>query len=251
MAISIFISYSTDDKGKMLSLQRRIKAHGNLKAIVVADDRKASKLLTDKVKDGIKDCDYFVCILTSKSIKNQWVNQEIGYATALGKPVRPIVETSMLNKLKGFVHKQMDLPYSVSTSGRKTKSQGILFSKRFKVLIDDILLENDRVPKEVGLESLFPGVWRRDLEVHGKTTVRLRIEVKNGNEYFSDGRFNFYLTDFNFNSKNQRFVFKKLNPKTGGEALNDLKVIELAHRYEGTENGRPVKYVRVLTPSGK
>jgi len=146
----------------MLSLRKRIDVHSSLTAIVVANERSASKLLTDKVKDGISDSAYVVCILTNKSIKNQWVNQEIGYATALGKPIRPIVMTGVLNKLKGFVHKQMDLPYSVKSTGVSVRAEAVLFSKRAKVLVDDILVEHRFVPQEVGLESLFPGVWYRE-----------------------------------------------------------------------------------------
>lgn len=116
MIIKIFISYSNVDRAKMISLRKRIEMHNSLKAIVVADERKASKLLTEKVKDGIKACDYFVCILTEESILNQWVNQEIGFATALDKSIRPIVASGILDELKGFIHKQMDLPYSVSSN---------------------------------------------------------------------------------------------------------------------------------------
>lgn len=245
MSISIFISYSNEDSGKMRSLQRQIKAHRDLEAIVVADDRKASKLLSDKVKEGIEECDYFVCILTSKSISNQWVNQEIGYATALGKSILPVIDAGILDELKGFVHKQMDLPYSVCVKGKSIKSQSTLFSRRFKVLIGDILRDNHIEVQEVGLERLFPGVWQRERFVRGKAVINPRIEIKNGNQYFSNQAFNFFLTDFIFDSKNQHFVFKKQNPKTGAEALNDLKIIKLYHHYEGSENGRPVKYIRV------
>lgn len=247
MAITIFISYSNDDRGRMLSLRKRINAHSSLKATVVADDRKASKLLTDKVKDGIKDCDYFVCILTAKSISNQWVNQEIGYATALGKRIRPIVESRVLDKLKGFVHKQMDLPYSVKTNGTSARSQGILFSKRAKVLVDDILLENKLTPKEVGVESLFPGVWACEYTVDGKSGIDRKVEVKNTNEYHINGKLAFTIEEVNVDLKKESLSFVLVDPKDQRKVYaNELRVVKLNTRYEGTSNSAtPISYYRV------
>lgn len=247
MSIKIFISYSTEDKGKMLSLRKRIEKHTTLKAIVVADDRKASKLLTDKVKDGIKDCDYFVCILTSKSIKNQWVNQEIGYATAQGKRIMPIIESGILNKLKGFVHKQMDLPYSVKTAGTTAQGQGLLFSKRAKVLVDDILLEKGMVPRELGLESLFPGLWECEFILKGERGLDQKVEIKNTNEYYTKGRLAFVLDEFKIDLKKGTLAFTKHDPKDRSwGAPNELRIVKLNERYEGTENGTtPVAYYRI------
>lgn len=42
------------------------------------------------VQDAIEDCGCFVVILTEKSIKSPWVNQEIGYACALEKVMLPV-----------------------------------------------------------------------------------------------------------------------------------------------------------------
>lgn len=249
MSIKFFISYSTADKGKMLSLRKRIEKHNSLKAIVVADDRKASKLLTDKVKDGIDESEYFVCILTAKSITNQWVNQEIGYATAQDRKIRPIVESKVLDKLKGFIHKQMDLPYTVKTNGTSTRAQGILFSKRAKVLVDDILLENNLTPKEIGLESLFPGIWESEFDYMGtgKIDHDRKIEIRNGNEYYVNGKLAFYLDDFSFNAKNKILSFTKRRPDPKEPvAVNELKVIKLGERYEGTETGGTrIAYYRI------
>ena len=155
------------------------------------------------------------------------------------------METRILNKLKGFVHKHIDLPYNVETRGKSSRAQSILFSKRVKVLVDDILLKHNVVPKELEPESLFPGVWHRKIQRSSRVKINRRIEVRNGNEYWSDGKFNFHLVDFHFDEGEQRVLFKKRNPVSGREVLNDLRVIKLGERYEGTENGDKVKYVRV------
>lgn len=84
-----------------------------LKPIIVAAKRSPEKSFADKVKDGIFESDYIVPILTKDSVNNQWVNQEIGYAEALGIRIKifPIVETPILDDLKGFIHKNIELPY--------------------------------------------------------------------------------------------------------------------------------------------
>ena len=54
MLIKIFISYYNYDKGKMNSLKKHIDKHDFMQATVVAEDRRASTPLSDKVKEGIK-----------------------------------------------------------------------------------------------------------------------------------------------------------------------------------------------------
>jgi len=246
MIIKIFISYSNVDRAKMISLRKRIEMHNSLKAIVVADERKASKLLTEKVKDGIKACDYFVCILTEESILNQWVNQEIGFATALDKSIRPIVASGILDKLKGFIHKQMDLPYSVSSNYMSSRSQSILFSKRAKDLVSDLMFENLLLPKEVDLESFFPGLWECEFILAGKRGIDPKVDISS-NAYYSNGELQFILDDFKVDLKKQTLSFIKRDPKDKRlVARNELRIIKLNERYEGFENSTtPIAYYRV------
>ena len=142
MQKKIFISYSDFDRGKMRLLEDTINMHKELLTpIIIADNRKALVQLTEKVSKGITDCDFLVPILTQNSINTQWINQEIGFAKALNKTKIPIVEDSVIDQLKGFVHKQLDLSYSFESypSHRTTES------KRFKtstlILINDLVGE--------------------------------------------------------------------------------------------------------------
>ena len=118
MKIKIFISYSSENDNKMKALKSAIIKNDLFEPIVVADKRSPKKSLSDKVKEGMSESDYMVPILTRSSICNQWVNQEIGYSEALGTKIKifPIVENTILDKLKGFIHKNLELPYKYEPS---------------------------------------------------------------------------------------------------------------------------------------
>jgi len=112
MKAKIFLSYSESDKNKLKALRSAIKKREGLNPIIVSERRKVRQSLADKVKECMQEADWLIPILTRKSISNQWVNQEIGFAEALNKiTIVPLVEKSLLDKLKGFIHKQMDLPF--------------------------------------------------------------------------------------------------------------------------------------------
>ena len=109
----VFVSYAHDDDNKRQAFVRVLEAATpSIEAVLIAARRSPGKPLADKVADGIFECDYFVPILTSASIANQWVNQEIGYAMALHKPTLALVEAEIMASLKGFIHDQQDLPFS-------------------------------------------------------------------------------------------------------------------------------------------
>jgi hypothetical protein len=76
-------------------------------------------------------------------MNNQWVNQEIGYANAIGKQIVPIVEENILMKLKGFIHSQLDLPYLYKSDDKNKIREAIFFAKCCKQLVLDI--ENGHV----------------------------------------------------------------------------------------------------------
>lgn len=119
MARNIFISYSVADSEKMNLLKGLIEDSKILgKPIVVAETDDNMKQLTEKIIAGLNHADYFIPILTTVSIETQWVNQEIGFAKCKEIDglliIKPIVERSLLKdiELKGFINKQLDLPYN-------------------------------------------------------------------------------------------------------------------------------------------
>jgi hypothetical protein len=112
----IFISYSDKDKSKMRSLEKKLLKTSTLKPIIIADKRESMLFLTDKVIRGIHEADFVIPILTEKSMLTQWINQEIGYAKAQGKQIKPIVEQQIMHDLRGFINSQIDIPYNFASN---------------------------------------------------------------------------------------------------------------------------------------
>ena len=137
MKHGIFISYSDYDKDKVELIDKELAGHKIFFPIIIASDRQALKLLTQKVSEGIIKADIIVPILTKNSITTQWINQEIGYAAALEKKIIPIIEATLIDNLKGFIHKQIDLPYNFSTDSSKPNNSSD-FLLQVKNLIADL-----------------------------------------------------------------------------------------------------------------
>lgn len=184
MAINIFLSYGNDDKNKKDALKRAIERQSNLEPIVVADRRSPGKSLEDKVKEGILESDYVVPILTSNSIGSQWVNQEIGFAEALDKNIYPIVEKSILDYLKGFYHKNRDLPHSFD-SNKVGRKEAASFRKCYKILLEDILNLNKvkgqeqskKISRNLDFTKSF-GYKAKDITIEKEITNKLKFNLR-------------------------------------------------------------------------
>lgn len=123
MIYDIFISYSDGDKDKVRLIESELEGHDLFRPLVIAAKKDAMKPLAKKVEEGLKKETTLVIIpiLTKKSISTQWINQEIGFAFAIKKEIFPIVASNIFDELKGFIHKQVDLPYCFSFSTNKAK----------------------------------------------------------------------------------------------------------------------------------
>ena len=136
MKAKIFLSYSEFDKKKLKALRNAMKKRDELDPIVVSERRKVGQSLTDKVKQCMQEADCLMPILTRKSISSQWVNQEIGFAEALKIPIIPLVEECLLDKLKGFIHKQIDLPFVFIGVESDSKKEARNFRKCYVSVLD-------------------------------------------------------------------------------------------------------------------
>lgn len=248
MKQKIFISYSDNDRNKMRSVERLIKNTDDFSALIIADNRQVLFQLTEKVKTGIIGCNYFVPIITRQSINTQWLNQEIGFATAINRPIIPIVERQVIDDLKGFIHKQLDLSYLFDGNIANVRSEASHFTKVARVLINDILLANNIIPKNVSLENIFAGKWRSIYVLEdGRTGNDEDIELKDGNVYYVKGKPMFTLENVLINLKQNRISFKKVGiPPDNRVAFNELTSINLSKKYEGWEDEKTkIIYYRV------
>jgi hypothetical protein len=108
----VFISFNEADRKRMEILRNRINKSELIEALVVEDEREGNVLLTEMVKKSMDESNFLIVILSDKSINEQWVNQEIGYAMSREKmEVLPVVQNSVIKELKGFIHRQSHLPY--------------------------------------------------------------------------------------------------------------------------------------------
>lgn len=175
MKYRVFISYSNDDRSKVDLIVSELSGSKLFEPIVIAFDREVLKPLADKVSEGIKNSEVIIPILTEKSINTQWINQEIGYATALDKKVVPIVEKNVIDRLKGFVHKQIDLPYSY-TSYQSKATENKEFKKELKQLLND--LESEYSIKTAEQSQKGPSVLGESLAKAKEAQVKMECDQK-------------------------------------------------------------------------
>lgn len=113
--VKLFISYSTLDTDKKEIIKNLINNSEKLEAIVVPEQYSSLDYNAEEIKKSLDSCMVFLPILTSNSINNQWVNQEIGYAFGSNKikieNIFPIVERKIMTDLKGFISSSNDLNF--------------------------------------------------------------------------------------------------------------------------------------------
>lgn len=173
--MKIFISFDHRDDSKCKAFTKALqRADTGFTPIVVANRREPGRPLADKVIDGIKEADYVVPILTQSSISNQWVNQEIGYARAIDKQTIPLVEKTAIEKLKGFIHAQNDLPFSFVGNRQNSRRESAAFRSAYRELIAFLQNQRSRI-----LQSTISPQRVRSGDLY-TTTVLFKGTVLNG-----------------------------------------------------------------------
>jgi hypothetical protein len=123
----LFLSFSADNRPFVDELIRMLREQfaGRIDPRIVEFEHDPGQEFGHKVARTLRDCTWFLVLLTKESVHSQWVNQEIGYAECLrriGKITTfiPIVEREQdavsrqrtVIDTKGFVHRAHDsVPY--------------------------------------------------------------------------------------------------------------------------------------------
>jgi hypothetical protein len=231
----------------MRSLERRLKRISQLTPIIIADKRDSMTTLSDKVINGIMESDFVVPILTKNSMYTQWINQEIGFAQAKGKTIKPIVEQQIMNKLRGFIHSQIDIPYNYkSHSDLKKERKG--FRKCCDILLEDLMMDAKGKVKTVDtvtLSDIFTDKWLNNYEFPNGQRGKEIVEIQNGNRYYSNDNFVFLLDKIYISDDHKIIKFRK-NGVNGDErtAYNELELIRPGV-YSGTEEKNKVTYSKI------
>lgn len=231
----------------MRSLERRLKKNAHLIPIIIADKRDSMITLSDKVVKGILESDIVVPILTKNSITTQWINQEIGFAKAKEKVIKPIVEQQIMDQLRGFINSQIDLPYNFKNN-LDLKKERKAFRKCCDILMEDLLEKsNDRLEKEgsLTLSDIFTGKWVNNYEFPNGQKGREIVEIQNGDRYYSNDKFVFLL-DRIFISDDRKFIKFRKNGVNGDDrtAYNEL-LLKRPGVYTGTEEKNIVTYTKM------
>jgi hypothetical protein len=171
----IFISYTDLDKDKVELIVSMLGNNTKFQPLVIASNRQPLIPLAKKVADGIIRAKVFLPILTKNSINTQWINQEIGFATALGKRIIPIVDKEVISLLKGFLHKQIDLPYGFQSASEKGQENED-FVNCFRLFISD--LEKDFKSSGIVEASPEKSEFQKSLEKADKVNHELDYQRK-------------------------------------------------------------------------
>jgi hypothetical protein len=96
----IFLSHSEQDEELIEKIDKSLTSI-NFDVYVEEYERNFGTDVVESVCEAIDSSNYFMVILTDKSIISQWVNQEIGYAYANEKNIIPVYVGKI--KLRGMI----------------------------------------------------------------------------------------------------------------------------------------------------
>ncbi len=234
MKIPVFISYFDKDKRKLEILRKKLIDTNYFEPIIIADRKEPMKSLISKVITGIKSSKYFIPILTIRSINEQWINQEIGYTISYNEnnqiKIYPIIEKKLLTKLKGFVHKEFDLPFLFNTHSNKGVE-----NKNYSRCIDGLILHLTAENKAINPSDVFIGKWKNECSQGSQNGSEIFF-IKDQNKYFTGDQHWFNIIDFKFDEKGKTLSFNKIGIKEGDnrKLVNNLKIIN-NELFEGEE----------------
>ncbi|WP_175059795.1 toll/interleukin-1 receptor domain-containing protein [Thermococcus sp. 2319x1] len=98
--LSVFIGHSSPDYEVITKVKETLEVQG-FYVYLAEEDVRAGTYLSAKIEEAIGRCDVVLAILTSKVSKSAWVQQELGYAKAIGKLIIPLVEERV--NITGFL----------------------------------------------------------------------------------------------------------------------------------------------------
>lgn len=81
----VFISHSTADMHLVRQLQHSLDNEG-VEAVVAEDSREPGVVLKEKFEAKIRECHFFLVLLTGNGARSNWVIQETNYALRIPKP---------------------------------------------------------------------------------------------------------------------------------------------------------------------
>ncbi len=92
--LQVFLSHSTEDRAHVALVRQQIDALG-IDVYLAEHDPKPGTSIAQKIDVALRRSHAVVVLITTTSVSSAYVQQEVGLARAYGKPLVPIVETSV------------------------------------------------------------------------------------------------------------------------------------------------------------
>lgn len=100
--VTIFCSHSSNDISMVASLKEMIEAMGH-SMYLFEDDQRPGEYVAHKLQEEMRNADAMIVFLTRNSEGSVYVQQEIGYASGVNKPVIPLVELGVPHSALGML----------------------------------------------------------------------------------------------------------------------------------------------------
>ncbi|MCA9046637.1 MAG: toll/interleukin-1 receptor domain-containing protein, partial [Planctomycetaceae bacterium] len=87
---SAFISHSSPDDRYVQEFVQLVGSLGFDEVFNDSHSIRPDEYFWPKIEEGIQKCDAFVVILSQASVQSYWVDKEVQFARAKGKPIIPV-----------------------------------------------------------------------------------------------------------------------------------------------------------------
>ncbi|MBZ5552715.1 MAG: toll/interleukin-1 receptor domain-containing protein [Acidobacteriia bacterium] len=114
MAYTIFLSHSSSDKEWVKWIAANAQQVG-IEVYLYEHDPQPGRLVADKLQAAIHVCDSLVVLITGNSQFSPYVQQEIGSAKALNKPVIPLVQPGIGQSSLAMLQGEEYIPFDFAS----------------------------------------------------------------------------------------------------------------------------------------
>jgi hypothetical protein len=124
---SVFISYRRQPSAMLATLLARELRERGVEVYLDTQRMDSAGPFPDRLKDGIRTSDVFICLVGAGTFESNWVQEEISTALEAGKPLIPVFQESY----------QQGAPISTPAIKRLLEADGILIFDVKNVYIDE------------------------------------------------------------------------------------------------------------------
>lgn len=130
MTFKLFISYSTRDLTQVELLRQQLQGTP-IEVFIAEHSVRPSEELAPRIATAISECDLFVLLWSESAKASEWVSQEIGRASALGKKILPLVLSESVS-LPGFIQSLKYLAVHKDPAGSLQVARTMIFEEYHK-----------------------------------------------------------------------------------------------------------------------